>query len=178
MADPIPAIDYVLSWEGGYVDNPRDPGGATNFGLSLRWYQQVVDPQATKKTIEELTRAKAVEIYESKLWSKEQYARIQSQALANYVFDMSVNMGVFNAVQCAQRALWACYGFERPKDDGILGAVTIASLNAPNESLMASMRATRAGYYRALVAKNPTLVIFLNDWLRRSYVCYTLSPKQ
>jgi lysozyme family protein len=58
----IPALAFVFRWEGGYVDDPRDPGGETKYGISKRSYPDV--------DIKNLTREKAAEIYKRDYWAK------------------------------------------------------------------------------------------------------------
>ena len=81
-------IKFVLDEEGGYVNNPNDPGGETNYGISKRQYPNV--------DIRGLSRDKAVEIYKKDYWEK-----IQGDSLP-YPMDMcamdtAVNMGVASA---------------------------------------------------------------------------------
>ncbi len=105
-------IDRVLSHEGGYVSDPRDPGGETKFGISKRSYPQL--------DIRNLTREQAVDIYRRDFWN-----RVSGDSLprmvAFQVFDAAVNHGIGNAVRWLQRAAGVA-------DDGVIGPMTMAAI--------------------------------------------------
>lgn len=82
------AVTFVLNQEGGYVDNPRDPGGETNFGISKREYPWLDIPN--------LTREDAVRIYYADYWRKSGADQLP-MPLALVVLDTAVNLGVGKA---------------------------------------------------------------------------------
>jgi len=84
MADFQPAVDLVLKHEGGLADNPSDPGGLTNFGISKRAYPNV--------DIKALTREGAEAIYQRDYWAPFMEQE-PDQRLANCALDAAVNMG-------------------------------------------------------------------------------------
>jgi len=84
MALPGPAIDLVLKHEGGYVNDPADPGGETNFGISKRSYPLL--------DIKNLTRAQAGSIYQKDFWTATMAAQ-SDQRMANAMLDSRVNQG-------------------------------------------------------------------------------------
>jgi lysozyme family protein len=84
MALPGPAIDLVLRHEGGLVNDPQDPGGLTNFGLSKKSYPDL--------DISNLTRAQAGSIYQRDFWTATMAAQTD-QRLANCMLDCRVNQG-------------------------------------------------------------------------------------
>ena len=102
------AVDRVLGHEGGYVNNPADPGGETNWGISKRAYPTV--------DIARLTRTEAVAIYRRDFWDRVGGNDLEG-ALAFQVFDFAVNSGVETAVRYLQRALGVA-------DDGHWGPVS------------------------------------------------------
>jgi|SRR5579859_1035208 len=81
------AIDmtFVFKWEGGYVNDPNDPGGETNFGISKRSYPNL--------DIKNLTRQAAQEIYQRDYWNAIQGDTLEP-ALACAALDTAINMGV------------------------------------------------------------------------------------
>jgi lysozyme family protein len=161
------AIRKTLEHEGGYVDHPDDPGGATNYGISLRWYRSVIDPNATVDDIKSLTIDDAKTLYRDHFWI-DAYDRIFDERVAAKVFDMAVNMGKSQAHKLAQRAAQACGA--KIEDDGILGSLSIAAINGIDaEVMLASLRATQAGWYRALANARPQFESFINGWLRRAH---------
>lgn len=168
MAEFIPAVEFILNNEGGLSDHESDPGGVTNFGISLRFLKSV-NPSATREDILALTRDAAIALYKEHFWDNQKYAEINIQNIANYIFDMSVNMGAAVAHKIAQRAVWAWFRMRVLPDDGVLGSKSLLSINAACNYLMAPMMSERASHYRLLVANNPKLECFLEGWLNRCY---------
>jgi lysozyme family protein len=82
------ALAFTLRWEGGYVNDPMDPGGETNFGISKRAYPHL--------NIKDLTKEQASEIYHRDYWIKAGCFEI-AHPLDIVVFDTSVNLGVSRA---------------------------------------------------------------------------------
>ena len=156
------AVEFVLKHEGGYVNDPQDPGGETKYGISKRSYPQ--------RDIRNLTREQAIEIYRQDWWDRYGYDRIRSLDVAAKVFDLAVNMGAPAAHRCLQRALHAC-GQRHVAVDGILGPQTIGAANdvKPRAALLAALRAEAAAYYRGLVERRPELKRYENGWLNRAY---------
>jgi len=162
------ALADVIRWEGGYNDHPNDKGGATNFGISLRFYQENIDPIATKEHIQALTKKDAEEIYYKHFWQGRRYNELP-YIVSKRVFNFAVNMGHKRAVKLLQRAIMAA-SEQRIAVDGILGDITISrSRTTDPYCLRAAINSEAAGRYRYLAEKNPKLKVFLNGWLNRSY---------
>ena len=181
MAKFEDAIGYVLDNEGGYAEHSSDPGGATFWGISLRYLKGKGekgdidgDGDIDADDIRELTKAQAVEFYRKDFWDKLKLDALKSQAVACRVFDMAVNMGPKGAVKIAQRAFNGLLDGvegepEKLKVDGKLGPKTREALDSIDPfEMMDSLRQFHAEFYRALVKKNPTLKVFLTGWLRRA----------
>ena len=157
------AVERVLTDEGGYSRNPRDPGGETRFGISRREYPQV--------DIAALTRSGAIAIYYRDWWDRYHYSDLPG-AIGTKLFDLAVNIGPEHAARCLQRALRAC---GKPVvEDGLVGEATRAAAPAANQlALMAALRSEAAGYYRTLAASTRTPAgnaeEFLKGWLNRAY---------
>lgn len=161
------AIRKTLEHEGGYVDHPNDPGGATKYGISLRWYRSVIDPNATVNDIKSMSVEDAKTLYRDHFWI-DAYDRIFSERVAAKVFDMAVNMGKSQAHKLAQRAAQACGA--KLEDDGVLGPVSIGAINGIDEgAMMAALKATQAAFYRSLASAKPQFKSFINGWLKRAY---------
>jgi lysozyme family protein len=158
------AMARLLGNEGGYVDNPADPGGETKFGISKREYPNL--------DIAALTKAAAAAIYYRDWWQRFGYGELPGP-IAVKLFDLAVNIGPDHAARCMQRALRACG--RRVTEDGTLGRATITAARAANQlALLAALRAEAAGYYRALAALERGRRAsgdqeFLNGWLNRAY---------
>ena len=76
------AIDKTLAWEGGYVNDPKDPGGETKYGISKRAHPDV--------DIKNLSREKACAIYKKHYWDPVLADNIESQTKAEKIFDISI----------------------------------------------------------------------------------------
>lgn len=88
MSDFDRALDFTLKAEGMYVNDPRDPGGETNFGISKRAYPQL--------DIKNLTREQAADIYRRDYWQRAGCDSLP-WPLSACVFDAAVNCGVGRA---------------------------------------------------------------------------------
>jgi len=116
------AINRLLGNEGGYVNDPADPGGATNWGISQRSYPSF--------DIASLTRDQAIAIYKSDFWDK-----IDGDAMPPGVGFQSLDFAVNSGIQTALRALQRAIGVA---DDGVFGPVSLAALKAadPADTIM------------------------------------------
>lgn len=180
MTDFEPAVEYVLNNEKGFIDNPNDAGGATHFGISMRFLKNlspdlrkkysIYDPEITTDLIKNLTIDQAQSIYKGEFWDHAPFDRIMRQAHANYIFDMAVNMGISPAIKCVQRACWSVMKkWELLVDDGILGEQTLSMINQSGIFLLPPIRAERGNYYLKLVEKEPNNKEFLDGWYNRTY---------
>lgn len=103
------AIDIILKFEGGYVNDPNDPGGETNFGISKRAFPEY--------DIRALTEGAAKQIYKIFYWDRMQCSRLPAY-MRLMVFDCAVNQGTFYATKMLQEAV-------RTDVDGSIGSLTI-----------------------------------------------------
>lgn len=156
------AIPTILRHEGGLADNSADPGGITNFGISLRWLRSI-RPTATAQDIIQMTRDGATVLYRQYWWDAYQYGRIEAQAVATKLFDASVNMGASRAHKLAQIVVGVTV-------DGILGPKSFGEINAmPSLKFLVAYQEQMAQFYRGLVEANPGNQVFLKGWLNRAY---------
>jgi lysozyme family protein len=170
------ALPIVLKHEGGYVNDPADPGGPTNYGISLRYLKSLIpdddghllgdmdnDGDIDADDIRLMTPEVAAEIYKTQWWNRYKYYLIENQELATKVLDMSINMGAGRIHKIVQEAL-NLYGFS-VKVDGILGPITYQAINAtdPKEFLV-TLKSEIAKFYRSL--NRPR---FIKGWLKRAY---------
>ena len=179
MADFQKALSFVLGNEGGFSNDPNDEGGATNYGISLRFLRSLSDEKLRGYgfyippdllSIEKMTIDQATAVYKGEFWEAAPFDQIQRQSIANYVFDMAVNHGVSMGVKLLQRALCACMMSKNyMPEDGILGDKTVNAMSHGCLGLPAVMVAQRAQYYRELVHVRPADREFLDDWLVRAF---------
>lgn len=172
------ALAVVMEHEGGFVNDPADPGGATQWGVSLRFLRSLGtavgdvdgDGDIDEADVRLLTIDRAAQIYRSHWWDRFGYAGLPPD-LAVKLFDLAVNMGAGMAHRCAQRAARSVG--HALTDDGVLGPQSralFARLDGSGlEGLLPALRSEAAGRYRALIAANPTLRKFEPGWLNRAY---------
>ncbi|HTZ78697.1 MAG TPA: glycosyl hydrolase 108 family protein [Stellaceae bacterium] len=164
MADPVfdRAVAAVLAHEGGLVDDPDDPGGLTNFGISLRAY-----PELGADGIRALTADAAAAIYRRDWWDRYGWGDLPAPIAAK-VLDIGVNIGAGPVHRLLQRALRAT-GADLV-EDGVLGSATrAAAAAAEGAALLAALRSEAAAHYRLIVAARPASQRFLTGWLVRAY---------
>ena len=147
-------IEKVLEHEGGYVNDPNDLGGETNFGITKRFYPDL--------DIKNLTKEEAKQIYYDDYWLKNKVNKMPSE-LKHIYFDMCINMGKKTAVKILQGA--SIGKGSNIALDGGLGANTF---NAIQDLEVERVRAYRVKYYVDLVNKKPEQEKFYYGWFRRS----------
>jgi lysozyme family protein len=150
-------IAVILKNEGGYVNNPYDPGGETNMGIAKKFYPNL--------DIKNLNRNQAVEIYFRDYWSKMNLVNIYDENLVLQIFDMGVNAGIRTAIKIIQRIVDA-------EVDGFVGPETIELINQSESDLVNLYKQEREKYYFSLVRKNLDLNVFLAGWLNRVDHCH------
>jgi len=162
MADSfVTCLAFTLREEGGYVDNPADPGGATNMGITLTTYRDWSDnPGLGPSQVQDMTERTVRAIYQSLYWNP-----LRADALPGgvdlSVFDMGVNAGIWRSARLLQRAL----GFSRDEVDGCIGPETLgAASRADARSLINDLATRQADYYRSLDDYD----IFGAGWLNRT----------
>ncbi len=155
------ALKFTLLWEGGYVNHPDDPGGATNKGVTQDTYNTYrINNRLSTRRVDLITDAEVHDIYLSMYWKPSQ-ANIMVLPLAIAHFDTAVNFGVGGAIEFLQEALGI-------SADGIFGPGTQAALLANNNAQTAQKIVWGRIYYRnQRVNSNPTQGVFLTGWLNR-----------
>jgi lysozyme family protein len=146
----LASVNFVLAKEieGGYVNDPRDPGGETNFGISKRSYPRV--------NIKELTREEAVAIYHRDYW---QAVKAQSMPpmIAVAAFDAAVNQGVSAAARLLQKAAGVTA-------DGQIGPVTLKAIHdADPETLLVEFLGWRLHRY----SNTNNAMTYMRGWANR-----------
>lgn len=155
------AFKKVLRQEGGYVNDPIDRGGETNFGISRRSYPN--------EDIKNMTLERAREIYYRDYWLRNKCNIINRLDLAEKLFSLSVNVGCVKAGQLFQRAIRCCTG-KNIDDDGIIGTNTLGAMElAKADNLFFAFKSEAAGYYRCIVERDSSQLKFLKGWLNRAY---------
>jgi lysozyme family protein len=141
-------FDKLISHEGGYVNDPRDPGGETKFGISKRAYPQV--------DIKNLTLDAAKDIYKRDYWDRAQCDKLPPQ-VAYLLFDAAVNSGIGQATRFLQRAV-------NLADDGVIGPMTLAAVGRLDAEVIS---ARFLGQRLEFMTKLTTWDTFGKGWARR-----------
>lgn len=168
MASFYKAIPTVFKHEGGWVDDIDDAGGATNLGISLRFYKKKINPNATKEDIRALTYVDATGIYKQFFWDTNGYEKIDSQLVASKVFDLCVNMGAVQANKCLQLAINSINPRTNLLIDGQLGAKSLNAINLSSPNPLYHALVNQAKEYYKKIAKHGNNQKFLRGWLNRA----------
>ena len=111
---------YVLASEGGYVNHPRDPGKATNMGITIATLRAWRGTKVTNKDVQNLTQAEALAIYKAQYWDTVR-ADLLPLGLDYLTFDYAVNSGPARAIKDLQRTVGA-------DADGVIGQKTLSKI--------------------------------------------------
>lgn len=153
--------DQIIAREGGYVNDPDDPGGATNFGVTIGTMTQLGmdldgDGQVTSDDVKRLTRAQARQIFVDHYFHRPGLSKLPDAIQAS-VFDMYVNAGR-NAVKILQRLLNDMG--QRIAVDGYIGPQTIEAAQIAQAGaqgyLADAYGIARRSYYYALADRRPS----------------------
>lgn len=180
MAELSIAESKTLKWEGGYCNVAGDRGGETIFGIARNMHPKlslwgIMDThkrnyesfrKAHYKELEKLCLGNAEfkkemhNFYRKEFWDKIKGDLIESQEVANALYDFAVNSGVSKAVKSIQEILGIAV-------DGNLGAKTIAAINSKDgKELCNKLCDKRAAFFEA-IAKKGENAKFLKGWLNR-----------
>ncbi len=160
MRDLRDLAEEIVAREGGFVNDPNDPGGATNFGVTIHTMRRLGldltgDGQVSEADVRALTRAQAVEIFLDHYFRRPGLGGLP-EVLQPPVFDMYVNAGA-NAVRILQRLL-VSMGYDLDVDGGIgpqtLRAAHAAARAAPDH-IADAYGIARREYYYALADRRP-----------------------
>lgn len=169
MADFNVFLPLVLRFEGGFVDDPADPGGATNKGITLKTFtgcsQRLLGVDPTLDNLKALSDDQAATIYKALYWNAVCGDAIASQNLADIVCDFYVN-AQSHAAKLLQTVLNSVGA--KLDVDGAIGPSTMAALAASDQNdVYQRYKQGRIAYYQNLAQQVPSLSKFLNGWLNR-----------
>ena len=160
MADAHKLIPFILRWEGGFVNDPDDAGGATNKGITIATFRQFYGAAATVSQLKKITDEQWFHIFKVGYWDRWRADEIESQSVANIVVDWVWASGVYGITQ-VQKILGVT-------PDGIVGPKTLAALNGrPADPLFHQIRAARIAFVENIVRRKPSQKKFLNGWKNR-----------
>jgi len=148
----------------GFANDPDDSGGATMCGVTLATYRANRKKRGYANTtvadLKRITFADWRAVFKTMFWDKWKADSIECQALANILVDWVWASGSYG-ITIPQRILGVA-------DDGIVGARTLAALNAASpQALFNQLRQARINYVEGIVRRKPSQKKFLNGWKRR-----------
>lgn len=164
MANPKKLMPFLLKWEGGFVDDPDDMGGATNKGITIGTYGEYRKrkglPAPTVQELKNLSEKEWYDIFKTLYWDRWKADEIKNQSVANILVDWAWASGV--------------HGIKRPQailgvvPDGIVGAKTIAALNAASpERLFDAIKTDRAKFIDEICKARPKNEKYRKGWMNR-----------
>jgi lysozyme family protein len=150
-------LPLILKHEGGYVDHPADPGGATNLGITHATLAAWRGKPVTKQDVRNLTVTEAAAIYRARYWDAVRGDELPA-GVDLAVFDFAVNSGPGRAIRTLQGVLGVA-------QDGALGPVTMAALaKAPGKAtVIVDLCDARMRFLRGL----STFATFGRGWTAR-----------
>jgi lysozyme family protein len=150
------ALARVLAHEGGYTNHPSDPGGPTNFGITIHDYRRYIKASGTASDVRDMKLADAAKIYRARYWDALRCDQLPA-GLDYALFDYGVNSGIGRAAKVMQRLLG-----QAPA--GTMTDAAIAGIrNASPQALIARLCDERLVFLKAL----KTWPVFGAGWGRR-----------
>jgi lysozyme family protein len=151
------ALARLLAHEGGYTNHPADPGGPTNFGITIADYRKYVKPDATAADMRTMKLEDAKAIYRAKYWDAQRCNELPA-GVDYAVFDYGVNSGIGRSGKVLRRAL------KVPDNSSLVNDAVIAAARATEaEALVAAICDERLRFLQSLKTWN----VFGAGWGRR-----------
>ncbi len=173
MANFASAFSATMKAEGGYVNDPKDPGGETYKGvarkLNSKWDGWIVIDKAKQANnfpanldsnapLQEKIKA----FYETNYWDKVRGDDINDQHIAESIFDFAVNAGPVTSAKLAQLTVNA-------EPDGVIGPATLQKINADDPRAFLSLFALhKIRRYMKICEQRPDSKKFFYGWVRRT----------
>lgn len=165
MADVKKLKPFILKWEGGFVNDPADLGGATNKGVTIGTYKEYRKkkglPEPTVEDLKKLSDDEWIDILKTYYWDRWKADQIQNQSIANILVDWVWASGV--------------HGIKKPqvllgvKADGIVGKATLAAINGyPSQhELFDKIKQARLDFVNSICHSRPANEKFRCGWCNR-----------
>lgn len=152
---------FILCWEGGFVDDPLDRGGATNKGITIGTFRNFYGKDATVEQLKNITDEQWLHIFKSGYWDKWKADDIENQSIANIVVDWAWGSGAATSIKQVQKILGVAV-------DGIAGNDTLTAINtADQRSLFVKIHSRRIEFVENIVKRDPSQARFLKGWKNR-----------
>lgn len=166
MADFSKYFKTLMNHEGGFVDDPHDHGGATKYGITLgtwlsKGYDKNKDGKVNVEDLKLISVDDAEKIAKKDYWDTVKGDDINSQSIAEFVFDWGYNSGPRTAIKKLQQVL----GVE---EDGTIGNRTISALNSSvQRETFDKLVSSRLAFVENIVKNDSSQAKFLKGWKNR-----------
>lgn len=163
-------LDAVLLKEGGYVNHSADRGGPTNFGITIKTYEKWIGYKLKASDVKKMHIDEARAIYLKNYFKRPKLGMLPVE-VQGQVFDCAVNHGPKRAIKLLQKTL-NNIGYGTLVVDGKLGPFSKAACERAQKNLGSQLTNNlvncRVQFYKRIVQKTPTQMVFLKGWLRRA----------
>lgn len=150
-------LNIILKHEGGFVNHPKDPGGATNLGITKRTLEKFLGKEVSIDDVKNLNKETAGQIYKEKYWNALKGDKLPS-GIDLSLFDWGINSGPARSAKCLQTILSV-------EADGIIGNQTLTVLDGwDTQHMLEEIHSSRKKFYESL----KTFETFGKGWLRRN----------
>lgn len=177
---------HVMRWEGGFFDHPNDPGGVTNYGVSLMFLKGLDlvegdidgDGDIDRDDVLKITKEQARAIFKRHFWDKPRAAELPLLVAMAY-YDLAVNAGTGRAAIVLQEAINALRPGAIAKLAPNVGPLTrryagMLAAEGREVELALAYLDRRENWYRRLAKARPKSAVFLRGWLNRTDAARTL----
>ncbi len=173
MADFNKAFQLTILNEGGYVNDPADPGGETYKGIARKIHSKwtgwtIVDIKKRQSDFpanldkDDELQGMITDFYRITFWDKMKGDDITNQEIANSIFDFGVNAGLSTSASLAQMVV-------DTKADGVIGPISVQAINSFNaEHFLASFTLAKIARYVSIVKKRPVSRKYFYGWICRA----------
>lgn len=180
-------FNTVLKFEGGFVNCANDPGGVTNFGISLRWLKTLGATEYetfTSQDIQALTHESAGALYKKYWWDQYNFQKITDAEVATKIFVLIINVGAKECWRIVSRAIRSVNRviLQHPEDEeNYIIALTTQNGDCASDTLftainqcnpgqiLCALRSEAAAFYRILITEHGGFIKFIEGWLNRAY---------
>ena len=164
MAQASKLVPFILRWEGGFVNDPDDLGGATNKGITMDTFEAYCRkkgyPKPTVERLKNITDTDWYEIFKTLYWDRWKADEIKSQAVANILVDWVWASGV-HGIKRPQRILGVTV-------DGLVGTKTLSYLNSADpKRLFEAIKEDRIKFIDEICKARPKNGKYRKGWLNR-----------
>lgn len=165
MANINDLVPHILKFEGGFVNDPDDLGGATNKGVTFKIYKLYRNrkglPIPSVGDLKRLSNDEFTDILKTMFWDACRADDINSQSVANAIVDWAWHSGTTTAVKEIQRVL-------EVKADGIIGNITLSAINSQSPlPLFGKIKAARVKYIERICKSRPQNQKYYRGWMNR-----------